>query len=103
MNYSDVYNDVNIKKYTFDSEFTNYITLYQDIYKRKVLQIIPEIKQPIISEIIEEIAPQITANIISEKKETPAPQKRDIKKILEDFFFTPRYDNVLDALKLGSN
>ncbi|CAM1350220.1 hypothetical protein [Tenacibaculum insulae] len=74
------YNQIDLAKYNFDSTFVEYINSYLDIYKNKVLQDAP--------------APLEVQNTTSEK--------RDIKAILEDFFFSPKYDNVLDAIGFGT-
>ncbi|MEX6626698.1 hypothetical protein [Tenacibaculum salmonis] len=76
------YNEIDLKDYNFDNDFITYIESYQDIYKYKVLQNTPD-------------TPKVKEIVTSEKKA--------IKTILEDFFFAPKYNNVLDVLKFAKN
>ncbi len=74
------YNEINIANYNFEDTFVQFINSYQEAYKNKVLQNAP--------------APREVQKNTSEK--------RDIKTILEDFFFSPKYDNVLDVIRFGN-
>lgn len=74
------YNAIDLTNYNFEDKFVNFINTYQDIYINKVLQNAP--------------APLEVQKTTSEK--------RDIKAILEDFFFSPKYDNLLDAIGFGN-
>ena len=74
------YNAIDLTNYNFEDTFINFINKYQDIYTKKVLQ--------------NATAPPGVQKTTSEK--------RDIKAILEDFFFSPKYDNVLDAIGFGN-
>ncbi|ALU75668.1 hypothetical protein [Tenacibaculum finnmarkense] len=72
------YNELILKECNFDTEFIDFIDLYQNFYKNSILEITP--------------------NQVAEKVEVS--KKRTIKDSLEDFFFTPKY-NILDILKLS--
>lgn len=74
------YNKISLTNYNFENTFIDFINSYQETYKTKVLQNAP--------------APLEVQNNTSEK--------RDIKTILEDFFFSPKYDNVLDVIRFGN-
>ena len=74
------YNAIDVTNYNFENTFVDFINSYQETYKIKVLQNAP--------------AP------LEVQKNTS--EKRDIKTILEDFFFSPKYDNVLDAIGFGN-
>ena len=74
------YNAIDLTNYNFEDKFVNFINTYQEIYINKVLQNAP--------------APLEVQKTTSEK--------RDIKAILEDFFFSPKYDNLLDAIGFGN-
>ncbi|MBE7659459.1 hypothetical protein [Tenacibaculum finnmarkense] len=92
------YNKINLKNYNLDSDFLSYIESFQNIYEHKVLQITPS------TNTAEAIALEAKENVFTENTVVTATvEKRDIKKILEDFFFTPKYNNVLDVLKFGNN
>ncbi|MCG8807344.1 hypothetical protein G1K57_04200 [Tenacibaculum finnmarkense] len=91
------YNKINLKNYNLDSDFLSYIESFQNIYEHKVLQIATSTNTA-------EIALEAKENVFTENTVvTTTVEKRDIKKILEDFFFTPKYNNVLDVLKFGNN
>lgn len=74
------YNQIDLANYNFEDTFVNFIKSYQEAYKINVLQDAP--------------AP-IEVHIKTSKK-------RDIKTILDDFFFAPKYDNVLEAIGFGN-
>lgn len=80
------YNKIDLNNYNLDSDFVSYIESFQSIYEHKILNISPS-----------------TNRTLHTKENNPITDKKDIKKILEDFFFTPRYNNVLDVLKFGNN
>ena len=72
------YNEIDISNYNFDTKFIKFISLYQNQYKNKVLQ---------------------NNSPIPNTETTKTSKKRDLKDIIEDFFFSPKYDNVLDIIK----
>ncbi|AZJ35786.1 hypothetical protein [Tenacibaculum singaporense] len=72
------YKAIDIKKINIDSEFQKYISFFQNEYKTKVL--LNE------SAIDYEEAPNIN-NV------------NDLKNAVYDFFFEPRFENVLDLIK----
>jgi len=76
------YNEINLNGHNFDKKFVKFINSYQNKYKVLDNTISPEIKN-------------IKANTSS--------KIQDIKSILEDFFFSPRYDNALDLIKFGND
>ncbi|MBE7628602.1 hypothetical protein [Tenacibaculum piscium] len=66
------YNQLTLKERNFDTEFINFINSYQNLYQNMILE-----------------------------DTSLSTRKRNLKNTLEDFFFTPKYTNVLDLLKLS--
>lgn len=69
------YNQINLDNYNVDKPFVNFLTLYQNQYVNKVLN---------------------TVGKLSRKNNSTI---KSITTIIEDFFLSPKYDNVLDIIK----
>lgn len=70
------YNKVNLDNYNIDKTFVNFLTLYQNQYVNKVLNTVK----------------------LSQKNNNT---RKSITTIIEDFFLSPKYDNVLDIIKFN--
>lgn len=71
------YKAIDIKKISIDSEFQKYISFFQNEYKTKVL---------------------LDESII-DYNGTNINNVNDLKNAVYDFFFEPRFENVLDLVK----
>lgn len=69
------YKQINLDNYNVDKPFVNFLTLYQNQYVNKVLN---------------------TVGKLSRKNNSTI---KSITTIIEDFFLSPKYDNVLDIIK----
>ncbi|MEX6627147.1 hypothetical protein [Tenacibaculum salmonis] len=77
------YNQLILKKRNFDNEFITFINSYQNLYQNVILENTPYQAE--------------------RKNNHQNLKKRKLKETLEDFFFTPKYNNVLDLLKLSNS
>ncbi|WBX73319.1 hypothetical protein PG913_10745 [Tenacibaculum pacificus] len=77
------YNQLILKERNFDNEFITFINSYQNLYQNEILKNTPYQTE--------------------EKNNHPNLKKRKLKETLEDFFFAPKYNNVLDLLKLSNS
>ncbi|WP_425658594.1 hypothetical protein [Tenacibaculum ascidiaceicola] len=73
------YKAIDIKKMSIDSEFQKYISFFQNEYKAKVL---------------------LNESTIDYNETSNINNVNDLKNAVYDFFFEPRFENVLDLIKL---
>ncbi|CAM1354946.1 MULTISPECIES: hypothetical protein [Tenacibaculum] len=72
------YKAIDIKKMSIDSEFQKYISFFQNEYKTKVL---------------------LNESAIDYNETSNINNVNDLKNAVYDFFFEPRFENVLDLVK----
>ncbi|CAM1365618.1 conserved hypothetical protein [Tenacibaculum litoreum] len=72
------YKAIDIKKINIDSEFQKYISFFQNEYKTKVL---------------------LNESAIDYNGAPDINNVNDLKNAVYDFFFEPRFENVLDLIK----
>lgn len=72
------YKAIDIKKISIDSEFQKYISFFQNEYKTKVL---------------------LNESAIDYNGTSNINNVNDLKNAVYDFFFEPRFENVLDLVK----
>lgn len=72
------YKAIDIKKISIDSEFQKYISFFQNEYKTKVL---------------------LSESAIDYNGAPDINNVNDLKNAVYDFFFEPRFENVLDLIK----
>lgn len=76
------YKPIHISNPNLDNDFITFIQSHQKRYENIVL-----------GKSLEKHTDKVT----QETEDTP--EKKDIKTILENFFFSPKYDNVFDLIK----
>ncbi|MGG6231305.1 hypothetical protein [Tenacibaculum sp. SDUM215027] len=72
------YKAIDVKKISIDSEFQKYISFFQNEYKTKVL---------------------LNESAIDYNGAPNINNVNDLKNVVYDFFFEPRFENVLDLVK----
>ena len=73
------YKTINVQKITNDSEFQNFINFFQNEFQNKVLS---------------------NNSVVSENETLKSINSvNDLKEAVYDFFFEPRFENILDLVK----
>jgi len=74
------YKAIDVQKITIDSEFQNFINFFQNEFQNKVLS---------------------NNSVVNENETLKSINSvNDLKEAVYDFFFEPRFENVLDLVKL---
>lgn len=72
------YKTINVQKITNDSEFQNFINFFQNEFQNKVLS---------------------NNSVVSENETLKSINSvNDLKEAVYDFFFEPRFENILDLV-----